>query len=114
MHSELSDSGRMLRRLALLTAVLAVLEIVTRFTLKSYSMELEHLVVLNALTQKAPDDYPKQRIFNHFSGCLEEVNANGSHELYMRQLMRISHRLEKVQYLDASEVEHLLAELACN
>ena len=114
MHSELSDSGRMLRRLALLMAVLALLAIVTRFTLKSYSLELVHIVVLNALTQKAPDDYPKQRILNRFSGCLEEVKTSGSQEPYMQQLMRISHHLEKVQYLEASEVEHLLAELACN
>ena len=104
----------MLRRLALLTAVLVVLAIVTRFTLKSYSLELVHIVVLNALTQKAPEDYPKQRILKRFSGCLEEVRASGSQEPYLQQLMTISHHLEKVQYLDASEVEHLLSELPCN
>jgi len=107
------DSGRV-RRLVVVLIVFAVLGILTRRVLKSHSLELLHIVVVNAVAQKAPQDYPKSRVYQSFSACLEQAKKENRSHQYMQQLLRLSHHLEKVQSLEDGEVDVLLEELECD
>jgi len=108
------DIGGVLRRLVFTVVVVAVLGLSTLFVLKSYSLEFAHIVVLNAVTQKAPDHYPKSRIQESFSVCLEQVHTSQKEDPYMEQLLTLAHGLEKVQFLEEEEVDSLLRNLKCN
>ena len=102
-----------MRRLIFLLFIVVVLGILTRFRLKSYSLELVHIVVVNAVAQKAPYNYPKSKVYRTFSACLEQVKKKDNKDHYMQQLLTLSHRLEKVQYLEEEEVDDLLENLEC-
>jgi hypothetical protein len=102
------------RRLVFVVIVFAVLGFLTRLGLKPYSLELVHIVVVNAVAQKAPDDYPKSEVYETFSVCLEQVEKKQNRDHYMQQLLTLSHRLEKVQYLEREDVDALLGDLECN
>jgi hypothetical protein len=102
------------RRLILVFVVVAVLGLLTRLVLKSYSLDLVHVVVMNAVAQKAPDDFPKSKVYDTFSECLEQVKESPTEDRYLQHLLTLSHHLEKVHYLEEKEVEELLKELTCN
>ncbi len=102
-----------MRRLFFVFFIILVLGILTRFRLKSYSLELVHIVVVNAVVQKAPNNYPKSKVYEAFSACLEQVRKKENQDYYMQQLLTLSHRLEKVQYLEEEEVDDLLENLDC-
>jgi len=102
------------RRLLLAVSIVAVLAILTRFVLKPYSLELVHIVVVNAVANKISDDLPKSRVYDAFSKCLDQVKDSQNQDQYMQHLLTLSHRLEKVQYLEKEEVEKLLVDLKCN
>ena len=102
------------RRLVYLLTVVAVLGFLTRLSLKSYSLELVHIVVENAVAQKAPDNYPRSKIYEAFSACLEQVETKQVRDRYMQQLLKLSHSLEKVQSLEEREIDALLEDLECN
>jgi hypothetical protein len=100
------------RRFFAVLFVLVVLGWITRCALKNYSLEMIHIVVVNAVAQKAPDDYPRQQVYETFSRCLEQADKQG-HDQYMKRLLTLSHRLEKVQYLESAEVDDILQGLGC-
>jgi len=101
-------------RLISVLAMIAVLGFLTRFALKSNSLELVHVVVVNAVAQKAPDDYPRHRVYQAFSDCLEQVEERQDQDQYLQHLQTLSHSLEKVQYLESVEVDSLLEDLLCD
>jgi len=108
------DIGGVVRRLVYTVLIVGVLGLATLLILKSYSLEFAHIVVVNGVTQKAPDDYPRSKIQQVFSSCLEQVEESKNESRYLQQLLTLSHGLEKVQYLESEEVDSLLDNLACN
>lgn len=80
-------------------------------TLKMYSVEIIHTVVMNALVQKAPDGYDKGRIGGSFERALKEARRTGAEQEYLDRLMVVSQRLEKVQHLEGHEIEELLSQV---
>ena len=82
-------------------------------TLRLYSLEMVNVIVMNALTQKAPDDYPKTRIQERFARCLAKAREQHTEHSYLQKLLQISHRIEKIQYLEDKELNDLLNNLPC-
>ena len=103
-----------MRRVFLVVTAITAIGLLTRFALKPYSVELAHIVVVNALAQRIPDDLPRSTVYSAFSRCLQQVKDSQAEDRYMQQLLTLSHRLEKVQYLERREVEKLLEGLTCN
>ena len=103
----------MVRRIVFVVVVLAVLGFLTRSVLKSYSLELVHIVVVKAVAQKAPDNYPRVKVYQTFSRCLEAAQKKNP-EPYLQKLYTLSHGLEKVQLLEEGEVDTILRDLECN
>ena len=108
------DIGWVVRRLVYTFIVVVVFSIATRYVLKSYSLRFAHLVVVNAVSQKAPADYPKSRIHSAFNNCLVRAEKSPTEDQYLQQLLTLSHGLEKVQYLEAAEVDSMLDGLSCD
>ena len=79
--------------------------------LRSYQLELIHIVVTNAVVQKAPADYPEERIRLGFEQALNQVGHTGR-ETYLERLLLLSQRLEKLQELSTGEIDTLLEALA--
>ena len=79
--------------------------------LRSYQLELIHVVVTNAVVQKAPADYPEEKIRLGFKQALKQAEHTGR-ETYLRRLLLLSQRLEKLQELSTSEIDTLLKALA--
>jgi|SRR5690554_765824 len=79
--------------------------------LKSYSLELIHVVVAHTVIQKAPPDYPASKIEKAFDDAFQQAQAGGWKDRYKSELLAISQRLEKIQKLDAAEVDQLLRNL---
>lgn len=77
-----------------------------------FRAQLIELIVSNDVAQKAPNDYPKEKIYTEFSHTLE-LAENGalSKDAFITKLFEISHRLEKVRYLTAQEVDAILDEV---
>lgn len=76
--------------------------------LRIYQLDLVHTVVVNAVTQKAPKDYPVQRIHKAFSESRWRAEKHDRAESYLEQLLKISQRLEKIQFLTEEGVQELL------
>jgi hypothetical protein len=107
------DIGTVVRRIVFLVTGLIVLGLLTRHALKNYSLEMVHIVVVNAVVQKAPEDYPRGQVYEVFSRCLERAKKQDQDQ-YMQKLLTLSHRLEKLQYLESTEVDEILRGLECN
>lgn len=101
----------MRRKLSILMLVVAGIGFGSLLLLRHYATELVHVVVEHAVLQKAPDEYPKERIREAFARRLDEARREGSRGVYLTELKRISHRLEKLQYLEEAEVDELLENL---
>ena len=79
--------------------------------LRSHRLDLVHTVVVNAVTQKAPKDYPVQRVDRAFLQARRQAKKHNREKSYLEQLFRISQRLEKIQSLSEEEVRELLEDL---
>jgi hypothetical protein len=99
-----------MRRVTVLAAVL-ILGVGSVLFFRQYKLELIHLIVENAVIQKAPAHYPEDRIRHAFESNLARAEASGSEELYLDRLLQLSQRLEKIQALSAEELDRLLLEL---
>jgi len=80
--------------------------------LRAYQVELIHMIVVNAVIQKAPLDFPAQRIRSEFDGALNAASQAGTKNGYLGELLDLSRRLEKVQRLSRGDVEDLLSKLS--
>lgn len=79
--------------------------------LNRYKTDIIHTTILNAVVQKAPQDYSRERIEKRFQSVLATAEAEGHLDSYLRQLLALAQRLEKIQHLEQSEVDELLANL---
>lgn len=102
-----------MKRTVFVISVLVILGVLTRYSLKSHSLEMVHIVVVNAVAHKVPDNYPKSKVYNTFSTCLERAERENQDQ-YLQKLLTLSHQLEKVQYLEEREVDTILRDLGCN
>ncbi|UCF39128.1 MAG: hypothetical protein JSU96_09940 [Acidobacteriota bacterium] len=102
----------MRKKLYWLLGVLLVLAAGSLILMKLYSTELVHVVVVNAVVQKAPSGYPVEKVRRVFDESLIKAQNEGREEDYLEKLKVISQRLEKVQHMEAFEVDELLNELA--
>jgi len=79
--------------------------------LKSYTVEIVHAVVVNALVQKAPEGYDQGKIRGVFDDALARADKGDSRDRYLGELQEVFHSLEKRQYLEPVEIDGLLADL---
>lgn len=98
----------MRRRMLIGMALVVALGLAALIGLRHYSVEIVNAVVADAMVQKAPEGYPAQKIQKAFAQKLQQVEQSGAKDQYLVQLERMSQRLEKVQWLEADEVDQLL------
>jgi hypothetical protein len=79
--------------------------------LKLFSTDIVHLAVMNAVIQKAPEAYDAGRIRLSFEQAYRTARMEDRKEAYLQELLRISSRLEKIQYLEERQVDQLLVQL---
>lgn len=101
----------MRKRLLVIMACIGLIGIAALLTLKSYSLELMHSVVVNYVQQKAPEGYARERVEEVFSERFERAKAQGREDAYAEQLNQIFQRIEKTQVLEKEEVDDLLKEV---
>jgi hypothetical protein len=92
-------------------ASLGILGMACLLLLNRYKTDMIHVTILNAVLQKAPRDYPEQRIRHRFTSVFEEARRSGNVEAYLKRLLALAQRLEKIQHLEAAEVDALLENL---
>lgn len=92
-------------------AVILVLGIGLIVGLNEYKLGLIQVIVENAVIQKAPTSYPQHRIRQAFDENFRKAREIAREEMYLDRLLRVSQRLEKIQRLEASQVDQLLVEL---
>jgi hypothetical protein len=90
-------------------SVLLIAGMLFLLVLKSYTVEIVHAVVVNALVQKAPEGYDLEKIRRVFNNALARAENEGARESYLKEMQRIFHSLEKRQYLEPDEMDRLLA-----
>ena len=98
------------RTIVALAVTLAV-GIAALVAFRAYKLRLIHVIVENAVIQKAPDHYPRDRIAAAFDNHLAEAERRDREDVYMDRLLSASQRLEKIQRLENEEMDRLLAEL---
>lgn len=79
--------------------------------LKRYELDLVEGVVVNTMLQKAPSDYPAERITTVFQRARQLASGRGKAN-YLEHLLRLSQRLEKIQSLSRQELEEILEDLS--
>jgi hypothetical protein len=92
-------------------AVILALGMGALLVLRQYKLHLIHVIVENAIIQKAPEGYPRQTIVAAFDAHLNTAKQLDREDAYLTRLLEASQRLEKVQRLSAPELDQLLAEL---
>ena len=102
----------MSKRFYILTVIIILLGIAALAVLKRYSNDLVHAVVVNAVIQKAPEDYPEAQIRTTFDRRFALAQQQGTVEEYMELIKDLSHHLEKIQRLQKGEVDKLLENVA--
>ncbi len=94
----------------ILVAVLGLAILVVFWGLSFHEIDLVHLVVVNSIVQKAPPDYPRDRIESLFQQARTEATESLREQQYLEKLLRLSQRLEKVQSLTPGQVDEILKE----
>ena len=79
--------------------------------LRFYKLSLVQSVVVTALIQKAPANYPYKEIHEAFQKAFLVAERQGQEQAYLEQLLQISQRLEKIQQLSQETVKQLLESL---
>jgi hypothetical protein len=102
----------MSKRTYIILGVLALLGVISLLVLRSYSLEIVQSVVMNAVIQKAPADFSKERIRQTFARSYFAAVGEGRKSDYLEKLSALSHRLEKIQELETEEVETILENLS--
>lgn len=90
-------------------SVLLIAGLLFLLVLKSYTVEIVHAVVVNALVQKAPEGYDLDNIRGVFNKALARAENEDTREIYLKKIQRVFHSLEKRQYLETEEMDGLLA-----
>lgn len=98
------------RTLVLLAAILLVGSVALGL-LRAYQLELIQMIVVNAVVQKAPSDFPADQIRSRFDEALQVASKRGEENQYLGELLNLSRRLEKVQNLSHGDVAQILEDL---
>lgn len=98
----------MRRRTWILMLLIGLFGLISLLWLRSSSVDLVHSVVLNAMLQKLPEEYPVERVESAFSRTRGAAISEDEADRYLRALILVSQRLEKRQTLRAVEVDELL------
>jgi len=104
----------MTKRSYIILALLAAVGIAGLLAVQSHQLDLIQYIVVHALIQKAPGDFSSAEIEEVFEQSLSNARAQDRETEYLRSLIRLSQRLEKLQDIERSEVEELLAEFTKN
>ena len=104
----LEHTPRLRARARILLVVAGLGILVAFWLLNSYKIDLVHRVVVNAVIQKAPPDYPEDHIARVFQRARKEATESLREQEYLEKLLRLSQRLEKVQSLAPGQVEEIL------
>lgn len=97
------------KRSLIVILVLFAVAISALAALQHYKLPLIHVIVVNAIIQKAPPDYPEADIHQVFQEVLLKAQRNEREDEYVASMLRLSQRLEKIQKLSSNEVDSLLA-----
>ncbi len=100
----------MRRKTILLLAGLGLLGGALLLGLKSYQLDLIHYVIVNAMLEKAPEESASE-IRAVFEQALQRAEAEDKEEVYLKKLLALSQRLEKVQKLKPENVGKMLDEV---
>ncbi len=92
-------------------AVVLLAGVLFLLVLKSYTVEIVHAVVVNAVVQKAPEGYDQAKIVKVFDDALARAEQGGSRDRYLVELQEVFRNLEKRQCLEPEEMDGLLAQL---
>lgn len=101
----------MRKRGLIVLAAVGLLGMVSLLLLNRYKTDIVHVTILNAVLQKAPPNYTQDRIRKRFDDVWSDAREAGSVEAHLRRLLALAQRLEKIQSLDAMEVDLLLEDL---
>lgn len=101
----------MRKRLIIAMGVIVLTGLGALFLLQSYKLPLIQSIVVNALLQKAPPDYPTERIEEAFRSAYQAATGQNRESEYLTELIILSQRLEKVQRLKAGDVDTVLSEI---
>lgn len=96
------------KRLALVLAFGLLVATGAFVYLKLHALEIIDAVVLNAMIQRLPEDYPQETVRETFRSRLRSADTPEKRAHYLEQLKELSLQIEKVQYLDADEVDEIL------
>ena len=88
--------------------VVAVLGVVSLMWLRGHSVELVQAVVLNAMLEKLPEDYPGEQVRTVFAETHRRAIADEREDDYLKALILVSQRLEKRHSLTSAEVDDAL------
>ena len=106
MSPEHTPRLRSRSRIVLVMAALGIL--VAIWLLNWCKLGLVHRVVVSAVMQKAPPEYPDAHIARVFQRARKEATESLREQEYLEKLLRLSQRLEKVQSLAPDQVEEIL------
>lgn len=98
------------KRSLIVILVLFAIAISALAVLQHYKLPLIHVIVVNAVIQKAPPDYPAADIQQVFQEVLRRARQTEREDGYVTSMLRLTQRLEKIQELSDSEVDSLLAD----
>ncbi len=101
----------MIKRALLVLVPALIFGSVCLLVLRTYRLELVYTITLNATLQKAPDSYPAVNIEQAFEEALATSKDAGTDQQFLAHLLKLSMRLEKVQFLSAGQIEELLDDL---
>jgi hypothetical protein len=101
----------MRKKILILLGVIGLFGAIALMVLKAHSLEIVHRVVMHSLVQKARPEQ-SERIQAVFEESLRRATKSGNEDEYLRQLLSLSQRLEKVQQLETEEVRQILEELS--
>ena len=86
--------------------------VVTVLALRSYKIDIVEYIVLSTIIQRAPINYPPEKIRKTFEEAEKRATAENTKQTYMKKLLEVSQRLEKIQYLSEKNLDTLLKSIA--
>ena len=76
-----------------------------------YKVELVQRIVVRSIIQKAPAEFPVERIKRSFRLAKENILNDQEEQKYIEYMLSLSQRLEKVQFLTEIQIEKIINEL---
>lgn len=96
----------------LIMAMLLAVFLASMLFLRSYKLYIVQTVVVDAVIQRAPEDYPRHRIEETFQNARLQAGLEKREQAYLERLLRLSQRLEKVQHIREQDLNDLLESMS--